>query len=87
LTGPRQRALLHCGRDLLLRRRNTLLLSRPLRAQRRFGSAGCSGRIVADLKYVSFGLGMGVGEEYLLIQDQEMKSRRGGDRGIVFDGF
>ena len=28
----------------------------------------------------------GVGE-YLLIQDQEMKSRRGGDRGIVFDGF
>jgi hypothetical protein len=25
--------------------------------------------------------------EYPLIQDQEMKSRRGGDRGIVFDGF
>jgi hypothetical protein len=61
LTGLRQRALLHCGRDLLLRRRNTLLLSRPLRAQRRFGSVGCSGRIITDLKYVSFGLGMGVG--------------------------
>lgn len=29
----------------------------------------------------------GWGGEYLLIQDQVMKSRRGGDRGIVFDGF
>jgi hypothetical protein len=53
-----QRVWLHCGRDLLLRLQNSLSLSRPLRAQRRSGSVGCSNRIIKDLKFLGVGLGM-----------------------------
>jgi hypothetical protein len=43
-------------RGLLLRCQNNLLLSHQLPAQQRFESAGYSGRITTDLKFISFGL-------------------------------
>lgn len=42
--------------DPLLRRRNSLLLSRQLHAQLRFGSVGYNGRITTGLNLVRYGL-------------------------------
>jgi hypothetical protein len=49
MTQLERRAWLLSGRDLLLESRNSLLLFRRPRAQRRFGSAGCSDHRVMDL--------------------------------------
>lgn len=69
-----QRVWLHCDRDLLLGRRNSLLLSRLLHAQQPFGSAGYSGRIVMDLKLIRGVLEDEIDRrrrgEYLLIRDR-----------------
>jgi len=70
MTGLEPRAWLLSGRDPLLGRLNSLLLSRQLRARRQFGNAGYSGHRVRDLKTVRFGLGRerGDGKGYLLVR-------------------
>lgn len=52
-----RRFWLQSGTNQLPAHRSSPLSARLLRAQRRFGNAGCSGRKVTDLKIINIELG------------------------------